>query len=95
MKYADLTGTYGRLALPIQVGGSIEVRSVLRTRREAAGFSREALGRAVGRSTSLITAMERGYRCGDETAARIAKVLDCSTADVLHETPLERVEAGS
>jgi transcriptional regulator with XRE-family HTH domain len=67
------------------------VQTVLRIRREAAGLSREALAREAAVSTSLVTLMERGYTCGHETAERIAQVLGCPVADVLHKTPLECV----
>ena len=70
------------------------MKTVLRLRRESAGLSREALARRVDRSTSLISAMERGLVTSQETAERIAAVLGCSVDDVLHKTPLEAVCGG-
>jgi DNA-binding XRE family transcriptional regulator len=54
-------------------------RSGCRVYREAASLSRERLANHpdVNCSTSTIAAVERGQRCSDELAQRIAGVLGC------------------
>lgn len=62
--------------------------SKLREAREAAGLTREELGRRAATSTSTVTRMElKGHMPNGATVARIASVLDISP--VLLLTPAD------
>lgn len=57
----------------------------LRTRREAAGLSREKLARLADCSTASLTNYENGYRPSVAMAGRIAGALDCLPSDLFEQ----------
>jgi transcriptional regulator with XRE-family HTH domain len=57
-------------------------RSLLRTRREAAGLSREKLAALAGCSGASIQNYENGYRPSAEMAQKLADALGCKPSDL-------------
>jgi hypothetical protein len=51
------------------------------------------LGKRAKCSASLIGQIEHGYRCGDEVAGRIARVLGCGPTELFEQVRVEIVEA--
>lgn len=62
-------------------------KSGARLRREAAGFTRAALGREVGVSPATLFNIERGYRPADEVAQRLSEVLGCTVDELFDPAP--------
>jgi len=60
-----------------------------RARREAAGLSRERLGRAADISTSTIALVEKGYRAGPDITQRLADALGCTVSDLYADASIE------
>jgi predicted transcriptional regulator len=67
-------------------GHALEIQTTgLRARREALGLSRERLARQVGNgecSASTIALVERGWRCSDEMADKIAAAVGLVAAEL-------------